>query len=209
MIANVVDPICNSLRHTKKTNLVKSKDNIRNFNGMNRPMNNQHKQALPVTNREMDVTKVGMNHLNVQQQDSTAYMNQRPVLNETQRQSMNTDQSGPAMSVNNLGNKSYANVYNQRNNNRIYASDVMNTGNMSLFNNNINMELVDREVNNHRPTPVYQPQNQGFLDNKSVLGQFTTMPKDGEASRTSNMMDVNMLSAFKNNPYTHSLSSVV
>ena len=78
-----------------------------------------------------------MNHLNVQNQDATGYISANPYLIGTQRQSMNQDEMGPA-GVNQHFSKSYESVYNQRNNeNRIHGSRI-NTGNMSLFNNQTN-----------------------------------------------------------------------
>ena len=44
---------------------------------------NEH---LTTTNREMYENKLGMNHLNVQKQDGTAYMNTRPLLMDTKEQ---------------------------------------------------------------------------------------------------------------------------
>ena len=63
------------------------------------------------TNREMYEKDVPLKHLNVQNQDATAYMSTRPLLNDTQRSSMNQNQSGPAQSSH-QANKNYDAEYN-------------------------------------------------------------------------------------------------
>ena len=90
--------------------------------------------------------KLSMKHLNVQKQDSTAYMNTRPLLNDTQRITMNQAQSGPAQSMN-QGKKNYQAEYNQRNKNRVHACDVKSGGNMKLFNNKVNVHKTNKESN--------------------------------------------------------------
>ena len=122
-------------------------------------MNNPYEHT-PTTNREMYDCKLGMNHLNVQSQDSTGYMNTRPLVESTNRSTMNQGETGPAMAgPNGLGNKSYANVYNQRNNNKLFASDVQSGGSMDLFNSNISMKYTNKEVCNDDSTPFYNPQD--------------------------------------------------
>ena len=103
----MVDPIVKGLRHSKKTNCVSNSNPIGNMNGANKqPMVYNPNENVSTTNREMYEGKLNMKHLNVQNQDSTAYMNTRPLLNITQRNSMNTDQTGPAQSAN-LAKKNY------------------------------------------------------------------------------------------------------
>lgn len=207
MVKNVVQPIVNGLRHTKKTNFNESKQggNVSGVVANPRAVNNN--ERLNTTNREMYECKLGMDHLNVQKQDSTAYMNTRPVLNITQRSSMNQGELGPAASSN-KGNRSYDAEYKQRNNDRLHAKDVRSGGNMNLFNNQISMQEFNKEHCNNRSTPFHNPnQNLNYNNPKDLIGSFSSMPQDYE-ERTSNRIDGSMLNAFKNNPYTQPLNSV-
>lgn len=210
IVSSIVTPIANGLRHTKKTNFVENKDNLGNVSGVAaKPRAVNPYEHTSTTNREMYEGKLSMNHLNVQKQNSTAYMNTRPVLETTNRSTMNQGETGPAMAANGaLGNKSYTDVYNQRNINKLYASDVQSSGNMNLFNSNISMRTTDKEQCNNRATPFYNPQAQTYDSHPTqILGEFSSMPQKYE-DRSSTFLDDSMLSAFKNNPYTQPLNSV-
>ena len=148
-----------------------------------------------------------MNHLNVQKQDATAYMNTRPVVEITQRSTMNQSETGPAMNTSAMGTMSYENVYNQQNNDRLYAENVAPTGNMSLFNSSISVKHTDKELCNNRSTPVYIPTQNNFNHPSELLGEFTSMPQKYES--TSSNIDGSLLDAFKSNPYTQPLNSAV
>jgi len=207
LVSNMVDPIVKGLRHSKKTNCVSNSNPIGNMNGANKqPMVYNPNENVSTTNREMYEGKLNMKHLNVQNQDSTAYMNTRPLLNITQRNSMNTDQTGPAQSAN-LAKKNYQAQYNQRNNNRLYSKNVTSHSNMNLFNNKVNMIEKNKELCNNRQTPYYDPQS-STLDNPiELLGSFTSLPQSYENINENNL-DSSLLKAFKQNPYTQSLQSI-
>lgn len=208
IVKQVVQPIVNGLRHSKKTNFVKNKDNMGNVSGVVHASNVVNSGAqVSTTNREMYEGKLSMNHLNVQKQDATAYMNTRPVVEITQRSTMNQSETGPAMNTSAMGTMSYENVYNQQNNDRLYAENVAPTGNMSLFNNSISVKHTDKELCNERSTPVYIPTQNNFNHPSELLGEFTSMPQKYES--TSSNIDATLLDAFKNNPYTQPLNSAV
>ena len=147
-----------------------------------------------------------MTHLNVQKQDGSAYMNTRPLLNDTQRNSMNQSQTGPAQTIT-KSSKNYAAEYNQRNNNKIHAKDVQSNGNMALFNNKVKMIETNKELCNDRQTPFYNPVMANYEHPSERLGEFTSMPQSYE-NRNPEKTDSSLLKAFKQNPYTQSLSSV-
>ena len=108
IVKQVVQPIVNGLRHSKKTNFVKNKDNMGNVSGVVHASNVVNPNAqVSTTNREMYEGKLSMNHLNVQKQDATAYMNTRPVVEITQRSTMNQNETGPAMNTSAMGTMSY------------------------------------------------------------------------------------------------------
>lgn len=208
MVSNFVDPVVKGLRHTKKTNCVTNSNPSGNFNGENKKqMVYNPNEVLSTTNREMYENKINMNYLNVQNQENTTYMNTRPVLNSTQRNSMNTQQTGPAQSSS-LAKRNYQAEYNQKNNNnRVYAKNKSSHSNMSLFNNKVNMIEKNKELCNERQTPYYNP-NMTMLENPSeLLGSCTSAPQSYENINDNNI-DSSLLKAFKQNPYTQSLQSV-
>jgi hypothetical protein len=206
-ISNITQPLMNGLRHSKKTNIITKSQSNGNINGTyKKPMLFDPATQVPTTNREMYECKQDMNHLNVQKQDDSAYMVTRPVLVGTQRSSTNQSEMGPAGSISSKGSKNYTAEYNQSNNDRLYASDVKSNGGMSLFNNKINTNTHSNETCNNRQTPFYNPTTKDILNPIEKLGTFTSLPQNYEENNTNN---AELLKAFKNNPYTHSLSSAV
>lgn len=208
MVSNVVTPIVNGLRHTKKTNFVKNKDAMGNVSGTNmKPTVQNPYQHLPTTNREMYEGKLNMNHINVQSSASDGYLVSNPYLEQTQRTTMNQSETGPAKSVGVNGLKSYENIYNQRNKTKVHAENVQSGGSMSLFNSNISMKTVDKEMCNDRQTPFYNPQGLDYNHPSELIGESSFKAQEYKNFSNDNL-DASMLSAFKSNPYTQSLSSV-
>ena len=208
MISNVVEPIVKGLRHSKKTNSVTNSNPSGNLNGgYKQPSVYNPNEKVSTTNRQMYEGKLSMNHLNVQKQDGTAYMNTRPLLNDTQRSTLNQNQSGPASSSV-KGKKNYDAEYNQRNQTKVTACNVHGNGNMGLFNNKVNMIDTNKELCNDRQTPFYSPQMSQMNHPTDLLGEFTNMPQQYE-NKHSDTMDSSLLQAFKQNPYTQSLESVI
>lgn len=207
MISNIVKPLFNGLRHSKKTNFNTNPHSNGNMNGcFKRPTIYNPNEHMSTTNREMYEGELSMNHLNVEKQDGTAYMNTRPLLVDTQRASMNQSESGPANSSV-KGNKNYQAEYNQRNQNKVHACNVHSNGNMALFNNKVKMIDHNKEICNNRQTPFYNPTNQNYQHPTEVLGEFTSIPQKYE-EKSSHYIDSSLLNAFKTNPYTQSLNSV-
>ena len=208
MVSNVVTPIVNGLRHTKKTNFVKNKDAMGNVSGTNtKPTVSNPYQHLPTTNREMYEGKLNMNHINVQSTESNGYLVSNPYLEQTNRMTMNQSESGPAKSIGAQGLKSYQNVYNQRNNDKVHAENVQSGGSIDLFNSNISMRTTDKESCNDRQTPFYNPQPLNYGHASEIIGESSFKVQEYKNINNDNL-DSSLLSAFKNNPYTQSLSSV-
>lgn len=205
-VSSIVQPIMNGLRHSKKVNTTTSLQSSGSI-GLNNAAAHtiRNKQKVSTTNREMYECDLNMNHLNVQKQQDSAYMNINPVLNATQRNTMNQSETGPAASQLS-GNMSYVAQYNQENNNRIYASDVQSNGNISLFNNKIVAQVNAKECENTRSTPVYAPQPTSYQHPSDSLGAVTSMPQNYQELSNSHL-DSSLLDAFKSNPYTQSLNS--
>ena len=205
-VSSIVQPIMNGLRHSKKVNTTTSLQSSGNV-GLNNVAAHaiRNKQQVFTTNREMYECDLNMNHLNVQKQQDSAYMNVNPVLNATQRNSMNQSETGPAAS-HLSGNMSYVAQYNQKNNNRVYASDVQSNGNISLFNNKIVAQVNAKECENTRSTPIYAPKPTSYQHPSDSLGTVTSMPQNYQEISNS-QLDSSLLNAFKSNPYTQPLNS--
>ena len=205
-VSSIIQPVMNGLRHSKKENTttnLQSTGNVGINNVAAHTIRNQGE--VSTTNREMYECDLNMNHLNVQKQQDSAYMNINPILNSTQRNSMNQSELGPAAS-HLSGNMSYVAQYNQENNDRVYASDVQSNGNIGLFNNKIVAQVNAKECANNRSTPLYMPKSTSYQHPSDSLGSVTSMPQNyQEISNT--QMDGSLLDAFKSNPYTQPLNS--
>lgn len=205
-VSSIVQPIVNGLRHSKKENTTTDMTTSGNV-GLNNVAAHsiRNNQNIYTTNREMYENDLNMNHLNVQTQKNDAYKNTNPILNATQRNTMNQSQSGPAAS-NISGNMSYVAQYNQENNNRIYASDVLPNGNIGLFNNKVVAQVNAKECENNRSTPLYMPKATSYQHPSDTLGTVTSAPQNYQEISNS-QMDSSLLNAFKSNPYTQPLNS--
>lgn len=205
-VSSIFQPIMNGLRHSKKVNTTTSLQSSGNIGLNNAAAHSvRNSQEVSTTNREMYECDLNMNHLNVQKQQDSAYMNTNPVLNATQRNSMNQSEVGPASS-HLSGNMSYVAQYNQENNNRIYASDVQSNGNIGLFNNKIVTQVNAKELENTRSTPIYAPKFTSYQHPSDSLGTVTSMPQNYQEISDS-QLDSSLLNAFKANPYTKPLNS--
>ena len=192
-MSNVVSPIANQLKYTKKSNLIEHPNPV-GFMGTTQLKPIVFNPYAPTTNREMmSETKP---HLNFQGQ-STSYINSNPYMSNTQRQSTSHSVMGGASGMSHY--KSYDAEYNQRNIQKPYENR-MATGNMSLYNGTINASINGHEQCNVRTNALYAPSN----DTPHILGEITKQNQKYELPT----IDNSILKAFKENPYTHSLSSV-
>jgi hypothetical protein len=190
-MSNVVAPIANQLN--KKSNLVEHPNPV-GFMATTHLKPIVFNPYAPTTQREMmSETKP---HLNFQGQ-ATSYINSNPYMNNTQRQSTSHSIMGGAGGTTQY--KSYDAEYNQRNIQKPYENRMAN-GNMSLYNGTINASINGHEQYNSRPNALYAPSN----DTPHIMGQFTKQNQQYELPT----IDNSILKAFKENPYTHSLSSV-
>jgi hypothetical protein len=198
---NVVSPLVNGLKHTKKTNFTES-SNHSNLAGFKKPMVFNPKQHLEVTNREITSEKVGMNYLNLERQAPNGYITSNPYLPHTQRENTSTNHMGIATSMLPMG-KSYDAEYNQRKFEKPSENRTA-IGNTNVFNPTINVAITGKETCNDRGTPIFVPNS---TPHYGQMGTNTIQPQ-----KYKNMNDdynhPDMLQAFKNNPYTQPLNSI-
>jgi len=197
-MANVVNPIVNGLKHTKKTNFVESTNNV-NLTGMAKPTI-QNVTAAPVTNRQIQVDRIGTNYMQVNRQSSDGYMTANPYLIGQQRETTEGSYMGNAGGLS--GTKSYNAEYNQREFGKPIANRTP-VGNTNVFNNSMNVQLKECDsVNTWTPVqykPTYAAQHQ--------FGENTTKPQSYR-NVTDEYLQADMLKAFKQNPYTKPIGSV-
>jgi len=195
VFSNVISPIMNSLKPTKK--IVNNPNPIGNINSnVKKPMDYKlYDEKLPTTNRQM--TSESLNHMNLQKQSSNAYIISNPYLTDTQRQSTNNSYIGNARGIN-IINK-YENNYTTPNIDKTVVNRTP-LGNMKMFNSNINVNITGREKEVDRENVIHKSNN-----STQIIGERTKNPQHYDYNTN---IDETLVSAFKQNPYTHSLNSI-
>lgn len=161
---------------------------------------------LRTTIKEMTGDKLDNNHLNVERQTGSAYIvsKQQPV--SVQRDTTNMHYNGNAAPTLVTAPSTYDAAYNQRNNvNKTYENRP-NQGGTQIFNqrDNIAINKLDGDRENNRlwvkNGGIYTPTNSSNYGEISGKVNFND---------THNFERINpdILTAFKSNPYTHSLNS--
>ena len=197
-MANVVDPIVKTLRYSKKMNTIDHTYQS-NLKGGAKPLVFNPHEQLVTTHREMDVEKIGLNHLNTERQQGTGYQVANPYLEATQRQSTQGEVFGQPKGKEK--NKSYDAEYNQRNTVR----DVTNRfplGNAKQLNVETNYTNADRVVENNYRQMGRAPS----VPDSRFLGVSTSEPQQYRIANQDPNFD--LLKAFKSNPYTQPIGSV-
>jgi hypothetical protein len=199
-MANVVNPVFKGLKHTRKTNLEGNPNPYGNFAGNKKHIVYNPNEHLPVTNREMNVEKIGMNHLNVNRnQTSDGYMVANPYLPGTQKGDFHNEVIGIATGI--TANKSYEAEYNQRNYEKVSVSNYAPNGGTAMFNNQTNYSLNERNVvNNYIPLSVIP----SSLPNATHMGENTIEPQTYR-NINDGYFSSDIIQSLKSNPYTKSI----
>jgi hypothetical protein len=209
MLKASVAPVLDIFRQTRKENAIGNLRQTGNVNGLT-PTGHLFNinDKTKVTNREMTTAKIDLNYVNVQGQNNTgnAYQVTQHQNYDNQRTSTNIEYIGSGNACG-TGLRPYNNAYAQQNNvNKTYESRT-NQGNMNLFNNYNNSTTTRNES--------MLQQNRGHVNNGGpniapsvdFMGQLNGI-QSYDQNFNSSRMDESLLSAFKSNPYTKSLSSV-
>jgi hypothetical protein len=195
-LANVVNPLVKTLKHTKKKD---TEAPLVNLKGPARSIVFNPKEHLPVTHREMMTEKLGMNHLSFERQQGTGYQVANPYLPETQRPSTSTEIYGHANGTDKF--RSYGAEYNQRNIQKPYENRIPN-GNAKEFQRERNFKTVDREQSYSYQTVGARPgmpQVQFMGEQTKNVTTYQNIQEDYN--------NADLLKAFKSNPYTQPLGS--
>lgn len=206
LVSAIVAPIMDVLRPTRKTNVVGNVRQTGNVGISNaRGAMDGSVQRPGTTNRDMAQEK---NHWNFQGQSADGYKVLDMRLDPTNRNTTNTSYTGNAGKTN-VGNRSYDADYRQRNANK-ESANRMNQGNMSLYNQHMNVETnkLERDITNNRNLYPTGGMNSA-LPSTDLMGSMrpTVVNENVYAEQSTDRMDPKTLAAFKANPYTKSLSS--
>lgn len=205
-LKSAVAPIFNMLRPTRKEDVV---GNCRIYGDVSttvpRPTVFNPADRAPTTMRETTEQGFDSKHLNVERQATGAYhvSKQTPVSNE--RDTTNIEYIGNAN--HNVGPSTYNAAYNQRNNVNKTFVNRPNQGGTSLLNNYENIHISKNE--NDRKNNRWNVPNGGL---NSAIPSLEThgkihMPQNYDNCMSCERINPDILTAFKQNPYTQSLSS--
>lgn len=204
LIGSIMSPLLDALRPSRKENVLTNLRECGNFNGGNKAsyLDNQ-KDSMPSTIRELNGNRM---QLNVQGQSDGAYhvTEHQKVFNR--RDTTNYESYGN-MTSNKHMSVSHESTLNQHDN-PYKESTVYNRfqhGCNGQFNNGINMQTqkFESDRNNNR---MFVPSTGPVVPMGNGTTQTTKFPQTAGQGEN-NRLDGNLLQAFKQNPYTHSLSS--
>lgn len=210
-----IAPLLDVLKPTRKDNVI---GNARQYEnpGSTVPSSVVFNPAdrTKTTNREIQESKLDNNHNNLERQQANAYL-----VSEQQSINNNRDTTNCQYIGNSGGSGIQSNTrvyeaeYNQRNN--VIKTDTINNrtnmGNTQIFNQveNIKIDKRDNDRNNNRLwVPSTGPTVPTAVTSIDTYGQVK-MPQSYNFNIETERNTSDILSAFKNNPYTHSLTHAV
>ena len=207
MVNSATAPLMDIIKPTRKEGLV---DSVR---VMGNPAGSVPKSTFFDPNNKVKTTTkettqyspydYGSRPVNMNQSGAYEVTEQQPIHN--QRETTSTDYVGAAGNYNKQ--TSYESIYNQTINSNRSNEMQMNHGNTNMFNSNMNQSTNDAKSNLH----VMQQQYKNGNLNSSIPSTETygkMLVPAYQQSSPSDRIENNLLKAFKENPYTHSLSSV-
>jgi len=208
MLRAVVAPLLDILRPSRKENVVgnmRPNGNVKSYVS-NMPIYDPADRTK-TTIREQTEGLLDNNHLNVEGQQANAYLvsEQQPV--SQQRDTTNVQYGGGAGPAAYSSVRTYDAEYNQRNNvNKTYVNRP-NQGGMGMLNNYQNIMIRKSEedrVNGRANAPkAVVPSSQSI----QTYGVLNSNPQLYSERRNHDRINPDILTAFKNNPYTKSLNS--
>jgi hypothetical protein len=209
MAKAAITPILDIFRPTRKENVIGNLRETGNVNGLT-PQGHLYNSndKTKITNREMTTEKIDLNYVNVQGQNyrGDGYKVSGQQNYDNQRTTTNKEYIGTGGN-NNQGQRLYNNAYAQQNNvNKTYESRA-NQGGMSLFNNYNNSTTARNDNIMQQNRPLVTNNGLSIIPSTEFIGELNG--KQGYDLNYNNArLDGALLSAFKNNPYTQSLTSV-
>jgi hypothetical protein len=204
-----VAPLLDVLRPSRKENAVGSIRPCGNIqNSVPAGVVYNPADRLPTTIKETTESLLDFNHLNVNPiTEGTGYLvnDQQPVFN--QRDTTNVSYIGSGGGATNEGAAVYEAAYNQHNNVNKVQTSYTPGGNISTFNNNMNVTMKSREkvsAINWNPAP-----SNALPPSLEQTGKMSKTPQYYKESINCERIQPEILNAFRQNPYTQSLNSYV
>ena len=200
----VIAPVMDILRPSRKENFIGNKRQSGNVQGYGAGASyviNPY-DTLKTTNKEMTVDS--KNHWNVQNQGNGVFINNNVAPDLTQRDTTSCFYAGNVAS-DNQGHVLTDKFERQRNNHNKTSYGYTPSGNTNMFNNNINMSIQNKKVENNR-APLGTFGN--TIPSTDTYGKIHT-PQYYDQCVSCDRIQPDVLDAFKKNPFTHSLHSAV
>ncbi len=211
----ILAPIIDVLKPTRKENVIGNANQTGNVQTLvpNLPITNPN-DVPKTTIKETTAGKIGLNHLNVSHIPSSnngGYINSNL---EVKPQERNTADYSTFGNMQGQGSEILRTAWeNQYNNVNKTSVSRPNPGGMDVYNGYINMDVHrnQNDVFNTRP-PVADkrlPRPENFGSNIPSTANFGNVAPINQLSNQLNedRMNPEILSAFKSNPYAHSLNS--
>jgi len=211
-IKAIVSPILDILRPTRKQDVI---DNMRSSGNAGTSVSNGQifnpADRTKTTIREMTESELDCNHMNVQSQKANAYLVTQHQPVDLQRDTTNVSYTGTAGSNGFNATKSYEAEYKQRNNVNKTHVNRPNQGGTQMFNQNDNISISKRDADrdNNRlwvPSSVGNTSNIPSRAMNDNIGRVKVSESYDQNINTDRIAP-ELLNAFKNNPYTQSLTS--
>lgn len=165
--------------------------------------------AAPTTIRE---TTQFETNFNINNQREGLYVNNYRPTELTQRDTTSAAYNGPSGgSATQYGDMSYYAAYNQHNND-IKSSTIgnrANQGGTQMFNQQMNVMNMPEDVNRFDGRMNPPMASTGALPPSKDIHGSINMPQYNNECMNCDRIQPDILSAFKNNPYTHSLTTSV
>ena len=207
VVSAIMSPVLDVLRPSRKENVIgniRSTGNAGSIVSKGTVFNPADKPKTTI--KEMNVSSLDFNHLNYEKQNSTGYLVSEHQPVHLQRDSTNISYSGVAGPKEQQAFMSYESAYMQHNNvNKTYPNRP-NQGGTQIFNQQDNITIhrrdedrvIDRTyVRNTGPLSIPSMETHGKICGPQTYNQNINCERNSP----------DILTAFKNNPYTQSLSS--
>jgi hypothetical protein len=203
-----IAPLLDVLRPSRKENTI---CNIRASGNAGTSVSNARVHnpgdRTKTTLRETIEGAIDLNYLNYQGRTTEGYSVSEHQPTNVQRDTTNVHYTGAAGPSAQKANQTYDAAYRQRNNENKTHENRPNQGGTQMFNQqeNIRIGRVDADRNNNR---MYVPGvGTSIIPSAQTLGA-AKVPQGYDSTLNSDRMNPDILTAFKQNPYTQSLQSV-
>lgn len=203
-----VAPIMDILRPSRKENVIGNINPTGNVQmTVNAPPVFNPADRAPTTIKETTVGLLDNNHLNVEGQRDGGYIVSEQQSVEQQRDTTNSEYYGDGGM--NTGVALYNAAYNQRNNvNKTYRNRP-NQGGMAVLNNEQHIQIDKNEADRNNNRMWVRNGNGGInntIPSMETYGKIN-MPQYYDNCQDCERINPDILTAFKENPYTKSLGS--